>query len=481
MKKLLIAAPKSGSGKTILTCGMLELLKRKNIPISSFKCGPDYIDPLFHRRILGVESRNLDSFFESPEGLLQVFSHGCEGKETGIALIEGVMGYFDGLAGVLPQASTYEIAEILQAPVILTVDARGSSLSLVALIQGFLSYNPLRTERARLSESRIKAVVLNQVSPMIYPRLKKLLEEELGILVAGYIPPLDFLHIESRHLGLILPDEILDLQEQIRKLADVLETTLDVEQLLELAELEEMRQESPDKDLEQETGSRLPKKQDKFCLAVAKDEAFCFYYQENLRAMEAEGAVVQYFSPLHDKAIPEEADGLLLGGGYPELYAKKLAENETMRTSIFQAAKRGMPIHGECGGYLYLLEQLQGEDEAYYPMCGVFSGTGIKGKRLGNFGYITLKARTNTVFFKEKSEIRAHEFHYWKVEKTAEQQEEMLMDAEKPASEKRWPAMEGQGYVLAGFPHFYYRSCPEFTERFAAACLEYQRVRRRLA
>ena len=170
----------------------------------------------------------------------------------------------------------------------------------------------------------------------------------------------------------------------------------------------------------------------------------------------------------------------MLGGGYPELYAKKLAENETMRTSIFQAAKRGMPIHGECGGYLYLLEQLQGEDEAYYPMCGVFSGTGIKGKRLGNFGYITLKARTNTVFFKEKSEIRAHEFHYWKVEKTAEQQEEMLMDAEKPASEKRWPAMEGQGYVLAGFPHFYYRSCPEFTERFAAACLEYQRVRRRL-
>ena len=185
MKKLLIAAPKSGQRKDHFDLWNAGVIKAEKHPDTSFKCGPDYIDSLFHRRILGVESRNLDSFFESPEGLLQVFSHGCEGKETGIALIEGVMGYFDGLAGVLPQASTYGTAEILQAPVILTVDARGSSLSLVALIQGFLSYNPLRTERARLSESRIKAVVLNQVSPMIYPRLKKLLEEELGILVAG--------------------------------------------------------------------------------------------------------------------------------------------------------------------------------------------------------------------------------------------------------------------------------------------------------
>ena len=217
MKKLVIAAPKSGSGKTILTCGLLEVLKRRQIPTASFKCGPDYIDPLFHKRVLGVESRNLDSFFETQEGLREVFIRGCLGKETGIALIEGVMGYFDGLAGTLPKASTYEVANTLQAPVILAVDARGSSLSLVALIKGFLDYVPFDRQDEKEKKSRIKGVVLNQVSPMIYPGLKKAIEEELGITVAGYIPRLDFLHIESRHLGLVLPDEIADLKEQNRE------------------------------------------------------------------------------------------------------------------------------------------------------------------------------------------------------------------------------------------------------------------------
>ncbi|MFR1831906.1 MAG: cobyrinate a,c-diamide synthase [Lachnospiraceae bacterium] len=473
MKKLVIAAPKSGSGKTILTCGLLELLKRRQIPTASFKCGPDYIDPLFHKRVLGVESRNLDSFFETQEGLREVFIRGCLGKETGIALIEGVMGYFDGLAGILPKASTYEVANTLQAPVILAVDARGSSLSLVALIKGFLDYVPFDRQDEKEKKSRIKGVVLNQVSPMIYPGLKKAIEEELGITVAGYIPRLDFLHIESRHLGLVLPDEIADLKEQIGKLADVLETSLDVFALLEIAEGE--KEKEPEKEtfgtVRQMTG---PKELTPFHLAVAKDEAFCFYYHENLKALEEQGAILTYFSPLHDERIPKDADGLLIGGGYPELYAEKLAENETMRVSIYQAAASGMPIHGECGGYLYLLETLEGADGKTYPMCGIFSGVGKKGERLGNFGYITLKARRDSAFLKENARIRAHEFHYWQVEKTEQEQENTLMDAKKPVGIREWKTMEEKGYTLAGFPHFYYRSCPEFVAGFAAACREYQ-------
>ncbi len=468
MKKLVIAAPKSGSGKTILTCGLLELLKRKQIPTASFKCGPDYIDPLFHKRIIGVESRNLDSFFESPEGLRTAFWHGCEGKDNGFALIEGVMGYFDGLGGISLSASTCETAEILQAPVILTVDARGSSLSLAALIQGFLNYCPSEAQMANRGKSRIKGVILNQVSPMIYPRLKKLLESELGIQVAGYIPHLDFLQIESRHLGLVLPDEIENLKEQIQKLADVLEETLDWDCIMNLAEEEEF----PYSDKKRET-----KPASSFRLGVALDEAFCFYYEENLRVMKEQGASLEYISLIHDKELPEGLDGLLIGGGYPELYADKLAENKTMRSSVYEAARNGMAIHGECGGYLYLLETLQGADGKSYPMCGVFKGAGQKGTRLGNFGYITLKARNDSRFFKKGAEIKAHEFHYWKAEEREDRVEHAIMDAVKPIGSRQWAAMEQRGCTLAGFPHFYYRSCPEFAETFAAACLSYQKSR----
>ena len=479
MKKLLIAAPKSGSGKTILTCGLLELLKRKEIPTASFKCGPDYIDPLFHKRIIGVESRNLDSFFETQEGLKKVFSKSCQGKEEGLALVEGVMGYFDGLAGILPDASTYEIAGILNIPVILVVDDRGASLSLAALIKGFLEYFPSGGRYGcREKKSRIKGVILNRVSPGIYPELKKKLEEELGILVAGYIPNLDFLHIESRHLGLVLPHEIADLQEQMGKLSDALEKSLDLEMIFKIAEEGEKEGEP---ESFRKPGQNSEKKQAPFRLGVARDEAFCFYYHENLKAMEEAGAQLTEFSPLHHKELPKDLDGLLIGGGYPELYAGELAENESMKVSIYEAAQKGMPIHGECGGYLYLLEYLESTEGISYPMAGIFKGIGKKGRSFGNFGYITLTAKEDMAFFSKGTKIRGHEFHYWQaiaMEKGQERDRNSLfparMQAEKPAGKRSWQAMEQKGNTLAGFPHFYYPSCPEFTENFAAACLKFQ-------
>ncbi len=484
MKKLLIAAPKSGSGKTILTCGLLELLKRKGIPTASFKCGPDYIDPLFHKRIIGVESRNLDSFFETPEGLKRVFFDSCRGKEEGLALLEGVMGYFDGLAGILPDASTYEIADILDIPVILAVDARGASLSLAALIKGFLEYCPLGGTYGCRENSHIKGVILNRVSPSIYPGLKKTLEKELGIKVAGYIPNLDFLHIESRHLGLILPHEIADLQEQIRKLSDVLEKSLDLEIIFKIAGEGEKESEAGGF---KESGRGSEKPPVSFRLGVAKDEAFCFYYHENLKAMEKAGARLIEFSPLHHKELPGDLDGLLIGGGYPELYAGELAKNESMKASIYEASQKGMPIHGECGGYLYLLEYLESPEGVPYPMTGIFKGIGKKGRGLGNFGYITLTAKEDTPFFSKGTKIRGHEFHYWQTAAMENGQgtsrncrSKTQMEAEKPVSSKSWQAMEQKENTLAGFPHFYYPSCPEFTENFAAACLKFQLAGRTL-
>lgn len=476
MKKLLIAAPKSGSGKTILTCGLLEILKRKKIPTASFKCGPDYIDPLFHKRVIGVESRNLDSFFETPEGLKNVFFHGCQGKEKGLALVEGVMGYFDGLAGILPDASTYEIANVLDIPVILVVDAKGASLSLAALIKGFSEYcPPVKNGGHREGRRCIKGVILNRVSPMIYPGLKKTLEAELEILVAGYIPDLDFLHIESRHLGLVLPNEIEDLQQQMGKLADVLEKSLDLEAILKIAGEGEAKTETfraPEQNIQDPSKA--------FRLGVARDEAFCFYYHENLRAMERAGAHLVEFSPLHQKELPKDLDGLLLGGGYPELYAGKLTENESMKAAVYEASQKGMPIHGECGGYLYLLEYLENPEGIPYPMTGIFKGMGKKGTSLKNFGYITLTAKADMAFFSKGSKIRGHEFHYWQTVCIENGQEQDIhypyktqMQAEKPAGKRSWQAMEQKGNTLAGFPHFYYPSCPEFTRNFASACVRF--------
>ena len=462
MRKLMIAAPKSGSGKTILTCGLLEVFKKKFVPVASFKCGPDYIDPLFHKKILGQESRNLDSFFEDPDGLREVFLQGTEGKEEGLALIEGVMGYFDGLGGTSPQASAWDVAGILDCPVILVVDAKGASLSLIPLIKGFLDYQPAGYDRRGPG---IAGIILNRVSPMIYTGLKETLERELGVPVAGYIPPLDFLKIESRHLGLILPDEIADIQFQIRRLAGILEETLDIGLLLEISQ----RHTSQFENGRILRNKAIHKPGTAFHLGIAKDEAFCFYYRENLQAMEKAGGILTEFSPLHDKELPDGLDGLLLGGGYPELYADKLAENETMRMSIRKAAESGMPILGECGGFLYLLENLKTEDGHIFPMAGVFSGESGKGQRLGNFGYLTLTAEEDLPFLKKGMSMRGHEFHYWQ---TNDQGAGAC--ARKPAGNKEWLCMRNYKNTLAGFPHLYYRSCPEFIAEFARCCRDYR-------
>lgn len=474
MKKLMIAAPKSGSGKTVLTCGLLEVFRRR-LKTAAFKCGPDYIDPLFHKRVLGIGSVNLDPFFETEEGLLEVFQRNLPGRE-GLALIEGVMGYFDGLGGTSPLASSAQAAKALDCPVVLAVDARGASLSLAAVVKGFLEYRPKELAGGR--PTQIQGVILNRVSERIYTGLRAALEAELGIRVLGYVPSLDFLHIESRHLGLILPEEIGDLREQIGRLADVLSETLDIDGLLEIAGAfgEEFPLSESAGAFEEEFPPApvgLGPAKFPFRLGVARDEAFCFYYQENLRLMEVLGARLVPFSPIHDPKLPEELDGLLLGGGYPEFWAKELEENGSMRRSIFQAAKDGLPILGECGGFLYLLERLEGADGKEYQMAGLFSGTGRKGKRLGNFGYAELTAEEDTAFLKRGETIKAHEFHYWQAEEAGCQ-----MTARKPAGGKTWPCMRETARTMAGFPHLYYRSCPEFAKRFAGACRSYQYSRR---
>lgn len=475
MRGVLLAAPSSGSGKTVVTMGLLAGLKRRGIGLAAYKCGPDYIDPMFHRRVLEVESCNLDSFFLPPDQVRSLAERTLaeNAGPGGFGVVEGVMGYFDGLGGVSVRGSSCEMADILDIPVILVVDGRGASLSLAALIQGFLNYVPAG---ARGGRSRILGVILNRVSAGMYGLLKQAIESELPVKCLGYVPKMDWLKIESRHLGLVLPGEIADLKSQMERLGEELETALDWEGILALggsggrrdcAGCPAEQEENPAKCPEAPCAPLRPA----FRLGVAMDEAFCFYYRENLRALERAGASLCYFSPVHDREIPELADGLLLGGGYPELYARELAGNQSMRESIRRAAREGMPMLAECGGYLYLLEELEADGGTVYPMAGVFAGAGRRENRLRQFGYITVAAKADSRYLRRGETVRAHEFHYWHC---ALDGERAVMEAVKPVGQKRWPAMREQGRVLAGFPHLYYPSCPELVRRFARQCALYR-------
>lgn len=455
----MITAASSGSGKTMITCGLLELFKRKGLNPLACKCGPDYIDGLFHKQVLELEGMNLDSYFEAPEELRDKYSRLSKGH---LPVVEGVMGYFDGLGGSTTRASSWEVAHILDLPAVLVVDARGASVSLAALIKGFLEFE-------RPMGSQIKAVIFNRMSPMLYPRIRELVERETGIRAAGFVPELDFLKVGSRHLGLVLPEEIAGLREQMNRLGKCLEETIDWEFLEELGAEKEERDALEEENTEASCTAAFS-----FRLGIAMDEAFCFYYQDNLRLLERLGGELVYFSPIHDRSLPKQLDGLILGGGYPELYCEALSLNESMREAVKKAAEGGLPVLGECGGYLYLLEELEAEDGRIWPMTGVLKGKGYKKGKNSRFGYIGVEAEKDSLYLNPGEQIRGHEFHYWDCEVL---EEEWVMRAKKPVGNRSWPCMRIKNQVMAGFPHLFYPSCPAFAVRFAKACVRYKRKR----
>ena len=450
--RILLTAPASGSGKTLITCGILQALVNREMKVASFKCGPDYIDPMFHGRVIGTRSRNLDTFFTDTETTRYLFAENA--SDCDIAVTEGVMGYYDGLGGIRTEGSTYDVAAALAIPAVLIVSCRGASLSILAMIKGFLEYRP---------DSRIKAVILNQISPMIYGQLKPLIEEKLGVKVLGYVPKLTDLNLESRHLGLVLPGEIKALKEKLNRLADVLEETLDLDAFCALAEeTEELTIQVPEIPVVEEP--------EKIRLAVAADDAFCFTYQDNLKLLETMGAELVFFSPLQDEKLPEAVDGMILSGGYPELHAKALSENVSMRTSVKTAIEAGMPCIAECGGFLYLHRELEGSDGVFFPMAGVLDAKAYRTDRLGRFGYITLTAEEDQLLGKAGMEIRGHEFHYWDSEQCGNS-----FHAKKPVGKREWDCVNSSKSLYAGFPHLFFWSNPQAAYEFLKKCEEYHR------
>ena len=458
--RILIAAPGSGSGKTLLTCALLRLLQRKGIRAAAFKCGPDFIDPMFHKKVLGTPSRNLDLYLAGEEGVRRSFAAGCESAQ--IAVIEGVMGYFDGTGSSGMEGSSYHLASVLQAPVLLAVDVRGMSRSAAALIKGFTDYG---------EQKMIRGAFLNRVSPAMANRISGWLESEVGIPVLGSFPADDSLRIESRHLGLVEPDEVPDLLQKIDHAADLLEQTLNLELLLEIAQsapvlqVEKMSVKEFEAARENARNEEAP-----VTIAVAEDEAFSFYYEDNLELLEELGAQIVRFSPFHDREIPE-ADGLLIGGGYPELRAQELAANTFMVSSIRRAAEQGMPMLAECGGFQYLQEELMDADGIAHRMCGVLQGCSRMTKKLVRFGYVEVSGEGG--YFGSGRAIRGHEFHYSDSTNNGN-----ACKAVKPDG-RAWDCMVVQGRIVAGYPHLYYRSDPAFAEAFVRECRKFREERGR--
>lgn len=456
LPRLLFAAPSSGSGKTVITCGFLEILRRRNLSCVSFKCGPDYIDPMFHQYILGVPGYNLDSFFLSPEQVKSLFvkrAVKANKKNINYAVIEGVMGFYDGIGGNTTHASTYEIARITGTPVILVIDGKKSSLSLAAVVKGFLDY---------VQDSHICGVILNRTSPAIAEKLKPHFEK-LGVRVYGAVPVCSEANWESRHLGLTLPEEQEKLREKIRAWADRLEKYLDIDGLLKLADTAPFIGKAWEitNDETGKTGNHLantcsPGYKNIRRIAIARDEAFCFYYRDNLSLLKQNGWELLFFSPLHDRHLPGAGiSAILLGGGYPEIYAKELSENKAMLEELRTACRHGIKFLAECGGFLYLHEWLEGMDGMVYPMTGLVPAKGFKDDKLSRFGYIRLFDAQG------KSTFRGHEFHYWNSTFPGED-----WKAVKPLSSRQWNCMVATETMLAGFPHLYYGSNPEWILRY---------------
>ncbi|MBQ3600828.1 MAG: cobyrinate a,c-diamide synthase [Lachnospiraceae bacterium] len=454
LNRIMIAAPKSGSGKTTITCGLLQAFKDVGKKVISYKCGPDYIDPMFHQKVIDVPAKNLDTFFTDEETTRKLFLKNR--KEDEFAILEGVMGIFDGLGGIREEGSSYHLAKVTKTPIILVVDAKGMGRSVISLIAGFLAYD---------KEQLIKGIILNRMSKSYYEMIKPLIEQELSIDVVGYFPDCKEFYVGSRHLGLMMPDEIVDIREQLQKSSGELQKTVSLEAVLQIAEdAEELEVYPVITDVEVCVADSA----NRSVIAVAKDEAFCFYYEDNLHLLEECGAKLEYFSPLHDNTLPDGCCGILLGGGYPELYADKLSQNVTMLHAIKKAAESNMPIVAECGGFMYLHSVIVDKEDRSYTLTEVLPAKCYNTGRLVRFGYIELEGG-NGDFLPKGDRIRGHEFHYYDSEDNGAD-----CQAIKPVTGRVYSCVIAKHNCFVGFPHLYYPSNPIFAENFVKRAREYK-------
>lgn len=451
MNRLLISGTNSNCGKTTITMALLAAFKHKGLDITSFKCGPDYIDPMFHRKVLDVKTHNLDPYFCTEDMLDDQF---IRNSGQDLSIIEGAMGFYDGI-GVEGKASAWEVAKAIKSPVILILDAKGMSNSAAAIIKGFKEYK---------SDSMIQGVIFNGISEGLYPLLSGI-AESIGVKAYGFLPRKEEYSVESRNLGLITANEIKDIKEKINGLRDLAEKYIDLEGLLELAKQAPIIESKVDFRDSIRTNSKLiSSDKSDLRIAVSKDNAFCFMYEENIEILEDLGCEIIYFSPLKDEKLPKDISGLYLCGGYPELYKEELSKNKKLCNEIKNKMIKGIPTIAECGGFMYLHDSIEN-----IPMVGFIKGNCIKTDKLQRFGYIEIKALNDNLLCSKDESIRVHEFHYYDSENCGES-----FIAQKASNKLEYLCCHGFNSYYAGFPHIYLPANPDFAISFVKNALKWK-------
>lgn len=448
INRLVLAGTGSGVGKTTLTIGIMRALIDRGYSVQGFKCGPDYIDPSYHTAVTKRPSRNIDGWMLS-HGVVQTIVSRAS-KDADVSIIEGVMGLYDGKSPLADAGSTAEISQITNSPVILIINAASMARSAAAIVKGFQELN---------KETQIVGVIANQLgSKGHFDIVKAAIEQECHIPVIGYLLKGAVEPLPSRHLGLIPAIERGELDEYFSALAQKVEETIDLDQLLSITNAPALSEASAifEKSNAQEVH-----------IAVAKDAAFNFYYQENLELLEAAGAVLHYFSPLANEPVPQKAQGLYIGGGFPEEFADQLACNTVANESIRDAIRKGLPTLAECGGFMYCTEAIVTRSGKRVPMLGLIQGEVVMQEQRAALGYREITGMAGNFLIGEEEEAKGHEFHYSTYEGAHT----------SPAyyTKSRFRSQQ-EGYLhgnlVAGYTHFHFASNPKLAENWVKACKE---------
>lgn len=449
MNRFVLAGTGSGVGKTTFTIGIMRALMKRGLTVQGFKCGPDYIDPTYHTAVTKRSSRNIDSFMMTEDVVRTIVARNS--IDSDVSIIEGVMGFYDGKSPLSNEGSAAHISEITNSPVILIVNAASMARSVAAIVKGFQQLD---------ENANIVGVIANQLgSKSHFEIIKTAIEHECNVPVLGYLQKGAVPALPSRHLGLVPAIERGELDPYFDQLADAIEATVDLELLLQVTKATELEQTSEIFDTQTNT--------QKVHLAVAKDAAFNFYYEENFELLKANGAELHFFSPLENEAVPEQAQGLYIGGGFPEEFAEKLEQNEQAKTSIKRAIEKGIPTLAECGGFMYLTEEIFNRDGIGYKMLGVIPGIVRMQDKLAALGYREITGVEGNFLICEQELAKGHEFHYSVYEG----------NHETPAyfTKGRFGAKQegyAQGNLVAGYTHFHFASNPQLVKNWLAACLE---------
>lgn len=439
MPRIVVAGTHSGVGKTTIATGIMAALRRRGLRVQGFKIGPDFIDPTFHRAATGRTSRNLDGWMLSRDANMEIFARATE--DADVAVVEGVMGMFDGKDGRSLAGSTAELAIWLDAAVVLVIDASALVGSAAALVHGFDTLEP---------DVRVAATIANYIAgPAHYEFLRQAISTRCRSEVIGYLPREAEIAFPERHLGLHLAPETLT-ENRLDALAACVESHVDLDRLLRLSA--RPRGAAP------MGKTRL---RDRARIGIARDEAFCFYYEDNLDSLREYGAELVEFSPIADRALPADLDGIYFGGGYPELHAEALSTNAPMRDAVAQFVAHDGPVYGECGGFMYLAEEIVDSEGRGWPMAGIFPTAARMQSRLAKLGYVEMETSCGIGWLPPGACARGHEFRYSTIDPM-------------PESVQRVYRSPAEGYrvraAIGSYVHLHFLSCPRFAEAFVDAC-----------